>query len=295
MSALPNIPTVLITNDDGPPGEESPFIETFAAHLTAKLGWRVRVCIPAHQRSWISKAILVNEPVHVTSHKKDWYLATGTPASCVNIALHHLFSDIDLVISGPNLGSNIGNTCALSSGTLGAAMEAALCGTKALALSFAFYNGDIAEPKLGNACTMAVDVVEKLWRKDAWEKAGASVFNVNVPLVEHTACPVFVTRMANGPGFGSLYKPVADVDNRDGVNRITGLPTKNVAVLDDAQAHAAEKDRVFVFSAPYVCDPRPEVGTDTWAIRLCAISVTPLRPELRAIRSIGWTGDLEFQ
>ncbi|KAJ2328341.1 hypothetical protein IWW51_001252 [Coemansia sp. RSA 2702] len=104
--SVPRKPTVLITNDDGPLGDESPFIEQFIGVLQRKLGWNIRVCIPTDQRSWIAKAFLVSEPVtlkefapssDIIAEKGCWYMASGTPASCVNIALNHLFPDIDLV------------------------------------------------------------------------------------------------------------------------------------------------------------------------------------------------------
>ncbi|KAJ1949641.1 hypothetical protein FBU59_001054 [Linderina macrospora] len=161
-------------------------------------------------------------------------------------------------------------------------MEAALCGTRALALSFAYYDGDIANEKLENACEMAVEVIEKLWVGDAWNRAPAKVFNVNVPLVDSVECPVFVTKMARNANFASLYKLAGDVDFADGVNPVTGLPTKkNRAAVDDT----GDGTRVFVFSAPYGCDPEPEEGTDSWAVQCHAISVTPLRPEFQNVAS----------
>ncbi|KAJ2160701.1 hypothetical protein GGF46_002058 [Coemansia sp. RSA 552] len=106
--ASSHTPVVLITNDDGPLSDESPFIETFIEVLQRELGWKVRVCIPDAQRSWIAKAFLVNEAVvlkqfgplstKITAEKGSWYMASGTPAGCVNIALNHLFPDIDLVV-----------------------------------------------------------------------------------------------------------------------------------------------------------------------------------------------------
>ena len=55
-------------------------------------------------------------------------LIVGTPSTCTNIGLHHDSgeADFDLVISGPNFGRNSSTAFTLSSGTIGAAMEAAL-------------------------------------------------------------------------------------------------------------------------------------------------------------------------
>ena len=62
-------------------------------------------------------------------------LIVGTPSTCTNIGLHHVSGEanFDLVISGPNFGRNSSTAFTLSSGTVGAAMEAALVGGKDLA------------------------------------------------------------------------------------------------------------------------------------------------------------------
>jgi len=46
-------PRVLLTNDDGPPGEDSPYVFGFARHLAEDLGWEVKVVLPSSQKSWI--------------------------------------------------------------------------------------------------------------------------------------------------------------------------------------------------------------------------------------------------
>lgn len=59
----------------------------------------------------------------------EWILLDATPASCANIGIHYLFPNkppVDLVISGPNFGRNSTALYIMSSGTVGAAMEAAL-------------------------------------------------------------------------------------------------------------------------------------------------------------------------
>ncbi|KAL3151608.1 hypothetical protein ABBQ38_012600 [Trebouxia sp. C0009 RCD-2024] len=58
------------------------------------------------------------------------------PQQLRELALYSLVSDVDLVISGPNVGHNMGRASVLSSGTLGVAMEASLAHKKAIAMSF---------------------------------------------------------------------------------------------------------------------------------------------------------------
>ena len=117
---------------------------------------------------------------------EEWILVDGTPASCVQIGLHHFFENrppIDLVVSGPNYGRNTTAVFALSSGTLGAAMEAAVCRWRAVALSFAFFTRNHDPEIIEAACRHSVKVIEALWK--AWPTDGSvDLYSVNVPLVE---------------------------------------------------------------------------------------------------------------
>lgn len=121
-----------------------------------------------------------------TGDVEEWVLVDGTPASCVQIGLHHFFQDrgpIDLVVSGPNYGRNTTAVFALSSGTLGAALEAAVCRYKAVALSFAFFSRNHDPIIIEAACRHSVKVIEALYAQ--WPTDGsADLYSVNVPLVE---------------------------------------------------------------------------------------------------------------
>jgi 5'-nucleotidase len=57
----------------------------------------------------------------------------GTPADCVALGIHQ-WKDTELVLSGINLGSNLGNSL-WPSGTLAGARQAALMGVRGIALS----------------------------------------------------------------------------------------------------------------------------------------------------------------
>lgn len=61
------------------------------------------------------------------------YRVNGTPADCVALGAHH-WERVDLVLSGINLGLNLGNSC-WHSGTLAAAKQAALLGLRGIAVS----------------------------------------------------------------------------------------------------------------------------------------------------------------
>jgi 5'/3'-nucleotidase SurE len=154
-STAPPMPSyVCLTNDDGPPNDEhSPFISAFAPQLAEWIGAeKLLVCLPERQQSWRGKAHIPQESANVTSPAialpEKWFFVSGTPAAAANLAVNTLaplhFASAalrggePLVISGPNFGDNAGRSYMLSSGTLGAALEASISsGHRAVALSFA--------------------------------------------------------------------------------------------------------------------------------------------------------------
>lgn len=117
---------------------------------------------------------------------EEWVLVDGTPASCVQIGLHHLFADrgpVDLVLSGPNYGRNTTALFALSSGTLGGALEGAACRAKSVAVSYAFSTRSHDPDIVAGASRHAVRVIEALVRQ--WPQDGSvDLYSVNIPLVE---------------------------------------------------------------------------------------------------------------
>lgn len=130
-------PKILVTNDDG---IQSPAIWAMAEALTA-LG-EVTIAAPDQQysgagRSYAGRTGLSQQvPVPAGSRIHAAYSLDGTPAKAVVFGLFKLFPDQlpDLVVSGINYGENPG-TCITSSGTVGAAMESAVNGIPALAVS----------------------------------------------------------------------------------------------------------------------------------------------------------------
>lgn len=126
---------ILLTNDDGihAPGLE--VLESIARRLSDDV-W---VCAPAEENSGAGHSLTLHLPVRLREHGERRFSVTGTPTDAVNLALRKLFGDAkpDLVISGINAGENLGDDVTYS-GTVSAAMEAALAGIPAIALSQAF-------------------------------------------------------------------------------------------------------------------------------------------------------------
>ena len=132
---------ILIANDDG---IYSPGIATLAE--VAKQFGDVRIVAPDVEQSSAGHAITALRPL---SYKRtpignfEAYRVNGTPADCVALGVYH-WEHVDVVLSGINLGSNLGNAM-WHSGTLAAAKQATLMGSRGIALSVTVTRD---EPKL---------------------------------------------------------------------------------------------------------------------------------------------------
>jgi 5'-nucleotidase len=134
---------ILITNDDGV--NSSGIMATKKA--VEDLG-EIKVVGPATQQSGIGHALTLFEPVRVTATTladgTEAYSVSGTPTDAVIIGIYELSREKpDMVISGINIGENLGMSELTTSGTIGAAMEAAVHGIPALAVSLQVSRGDI--------------------------------------------------------------------------------------------------------------------------------------------------------
>jgi len=134
---------ILLTNDDGinAPGLE--VLETIAADLAGPKG-EVWVVAPAFEQSGVAHCISYTRPMMIAKLGDRRFAAEGSPADCVMAGLHDVLKDTrpDLVLSGVNRGNNSAEN-ALYSGTLGGAMEAALQGIPAMALSQYYGPGNL--------------------------------------------------------------------------------------------------------------------------------------------------------
>lgn len=126
---------ILITNDDGINAPGLKVMEQIAADLAGPKG-EVWVVAPAFEQSGVGHCISYTHPMLMAKMGERRFAAEGSPADCVLAGLHEVMQDAkpDLVLSGVNRGNNSAQN-ALYSGTLGGAMEAALQGIPAMALS----------------------------------------------------------------------------------------------------------------------------------------------------------------
>jgi 5'-nucleotidase len=128
-------PTILLTNDDGVTADGI----TVLRSALIEAGARVSIVAPDGNRSGMARAISFSRPVTVTpaggSRRDAVFACTGTPVDCVRVGvLSELVPTPDLVISGINHGLNVGDDVTYS-GTVGAALEAALLDVPAIAFS----------------------------------------------------------------------------------------------------------------------------------------------------------------
>ena len=123
---------ILVSNDDG---IYSPGILALA-RAASRFG-EVLLAAPDVEQSSMGHAITASRPLtyRVTKLKGlTAYRVNGTPADCVALGAHHWAEKADVVLSGINLGTNLGNSI-WHSGTLAAAKQAALLGLRGIALS----------------------------------------------------------------------------------------------------------------------------------------------------------------
>ena len=126
---------ILLTNDDGFHAPGLKVLEAIARSMSDDV-W---ICAPAEEQSGAGHSLTLHQPVRLRDHGDKRYSVTGTPTDSVNLALRKLFDDRrpDLVLSGVNAGQNLGDDITYS-GTISAAMEAALAGIPAIGLSQAY-------------------------------------------------------------------------------------------------------------------------------------------------------------
>src|ERR1700732_51508 len=121
---------ILITNDDG---YRSAGIHALATALR-ELG-DVTIVAPTTEASAIGHALTLRRPLRLETIEDRVFAVDGTPSDCVNVAITQVLRELpDLVLSGINKGWNLGDDVTYS-GTVAGALEGALLGVAALAVS----------------------------------------------------------------------------------------------------------------------------------------------------------------
>jgi 5'-nucleotidase len=174
---------ILLSNDDG---YFAPGLEQLAAALLPHA--TITVVAPERDRSGASNSLTLDRPLTVRRAPNGFLFVNGTPTDCVHLAVTGLLDQLpDMVISGINLGANMGDDT-IYSGTVAAATEGYLLGIPSIAISLA--------SKAGAHFGTAAQAVLELLSRHRERPAGAWLLNVNVPDVPRAELKGFrVTRL----------------------------------------------------------------------------------------------------
>ena len=160
---------ILISNDDGvyAPGLE-------ALHNAMSQAFNCQVIAPDRDRSGASCSLTLDQPLYPKVLENGFVSVNGTPTDCVHLGINGFFEQpFDLVVSGINLGSNLGDDV-LYSGTVAAALEGRFLKRPAFAFSLASRSTE----HLASAAYFAQQLVSHQAQLALPEH---TILNVNIP------------------------------------------------------------------------------------------------------------------
>ena len=207
------MPTILVINDDG---INSVGLFTLVKQLK-KLG-DVIVVTPGDEKSGIGKAISIGQ-VNVTEASFGdgikAYATSGTPADSFLIAVNKILNHMpDLLVSGINIGPNLGIDDLLTSGTVGATFEAAIHNVPAIAVSYCLSKiteniGDKRKVSL-NDLELAASLAYKSARHvlEHGMPSDVDIISINVP--ENADCEKIELTSLCYDGYGDIHTEVKD-------------------------------------------------------------------------------------
>ncbi len=129
---------------------------------------------PDQDKSGASSSLTLDRPLHPRVLANGFISVNGTPTDCVHLAINSLLEhQPDLVVSGINLGANLGDDV-LYSGTVAAALEGRFLGRTGFAFSF-------ASRQLDNLATAAYYARKLVEAHASLDLPPRTVLNVNIP------------------------------------------------------------------------------------------------------------------
>jgi len=230
---------ILVTNDDG---YRSDGIHALARALRA-VG-EVTIVAPTTEASAIGHALTLRHPLRLERIEDRVFAVEGTPTDCVNVAVTHVFNGLpDFVVSGINKGWNLGDDVTYS-GTVAGALEGALLGIPAIAVSLRQTRGDY---DFGYAARAAATLAEAMLRRPL---PARTFLNINVP-----------------KGQPQGYRVTVQAKR----NHVTSVSERH-----------DPKGRPYYWIEEGQNEWEPHDRSDYQAVRDGYISVTPLQPDLTA-------------
>ncbi len=164
---------ILLSNDDG---YLAPGLVQLAASLADQ--GEITVVAPERNRSGASNSLTLDRPLHLRRAANGYMYVTGTPTDCVHLAVTGVLDhQPDMVVSGINLGANMGDDT-IYSGTVAAATEGYLLGVPSIAISLGSFEGR----HFDTAGRVACELVQRFGKTPFVEPV---LLNVNVPDVPY--------------------------------------------------------------------------------------------------------------
>jgi 5'/3'-nucleotidase len=245
------MPRILLTNDDGYRSEGLRAL----AEACRRLG-EVTIVAPMTEASAIGHALTLRHPLRLEAIGERVFAVDGTPTDCVNIAVTQVLKGLpDLVVSGINKGWNLGDDITYS-GTVAGALEGALLGAPAIAVSL---KATRAEYDFTFAARAAAAMAEATLRHPL---PARTFLNINVPA------------------------------GRPQGYRVT-VQAKRNHVTSVAERHDP-KGRAYYWIEEGQNEWEPHDRSDYQAVRDGYVSVTPLHPDLTAHTALGAVEELCF-
>lgn len=242
---------ILLSNDDG---YFAPGLAVLAATLSQR-GHQVTVVAPERDRSGASNSLTLDRPLMVRTAPSGFQYVNGTPTDCVHLAVTGLLPQLpDMVISGINLGANMGDDTVYS-GTVAAATEGFLLGIPSVAVSLA----NVQDEHFQTAADFVADLAERFASRPFPEQV---LLNVNVPDLP--------------------------ADRIQGVE-VTRLGRRHKAQDTVKTVNPRNQTMYWVGAAGAAQDAGP--GTDFNAVAQGRISLTPLQLDLTRYTQMGVVAD----
>lgn len=244
---------ILVTNDDG---IDSPGLWALAEAMSRVGG--TLIVAPDKQQSGVGTSISLHGGMSVVEVSSSIegvraYAIGGTPSDCVIIGLRRLTqAHIDLVVSGVNLGANVGNDIPYS-GTVMATLQGYFRKIPSMAISLVLQDRE-EEPRFDVASKVAESLALDI---KSGKMPTRAILNTNVPNIPLEEIKGIVTTRAASSG----YVRLSAVEDGGSVSYSRGV--RKAASTDFP--HQVVNGRVI------------EEGTDIWAINSGLVSITPLR------------------
>ena len=191
---------ILLSNDDG-------YYAVGIQELIKQLekDHEIYVAAPSKNHSAGSSALTVRRDIKVNNVKKNHYVIDGTPADCVHIALTCLIKDtIDLVVSGINLGANLGDDV-IYSGTVAAALEGRHLRMSPIAISLVSHDNITVT----NAAILSSKIIYEIMHNSKISEN--TLLNVNIPDHDTNNIAYVFTRL----GTRGLPLPASETKEKD--------------------------------------------------------------------------------